>query len=257
MSELEKIEPANIVPAANATPMQMIASAVQNGADMDKLEKLMELQERWESNEARKAYNVAMNDFKKSVPDIIKNKKVGFGNTKYKHATLSHVCDVISETMSAHGLSHSWEPQQTEKEIIVTCIIKHALGHSERTTLSGPKDTSGAKNAIQAIGSTVTYLQRYTLLAAVGMAARDTDDDANTPTNSIQNDPSEDLIETSKEYAEKGFSAYRDWFQQLDRESQVKLTGHKLDSGLTVHETRKIEAETADTESAKNGEGLD
>jgi hypothetical protein len=50
------------------------------------------------------------------------------------------------------------------------------MGHSERTTLSATADTSGSKNSIQAIGSTVTYLQRYTLLAAVGLAAGGDDD---------------------------------------------------------------------------------
>src|SRR5690606_35194749 len=59
----------------------------------------------------------------------------------------------------------------------VTCVITHELGHSERTTLSAAPDESGGKNSIQAVGSTVTYLQRYTLMAATGLAAKDMDDD--------------------------------------------------------------------------------
>jgi hypothetical protein len=52
------------------------------------------------------------------------------------------------------------------------------LGHSEETTLSAPSDTTGSKNPIQAIGSTITYLERYTLLALTGLATYDQDDDA-------------------------------------------------------------------------------
>jgi hypothetical protein len=43
--------------------------------------------------------------------------------------------------------------------------------------MKAPKDTSGSKNAIQSIASTITYLQRYTLFAATGLAADDQDDD--------------------------------------------------------------------------------
>mgnify|MGYP000541184124 FL=1 len=59
---------------------------------------------------------------------------------------------------------------------MVTCILSHRDGHSEESSLSGPADASGSKNAIQAIGSTLTYLQRYTLVQALGLAAGDDDD---------------------------------------------------------------------------------
>jgi hypothetical protein len=44
---------------------------------------------------------------------------------------------------------------------------------------SGP-DTSGSKNPIQALGSAVSYLQRYTLLSLAGLATEDQDDDGAT-----------------------------------------------------------------------------
>lgn len=159
------------------TPMGMLQIAVQQGADLDKLEKLMQLQERWESNEARKAFVSAMSSFKANPPEIFKNKHVKFGNTEYDHATLDNVSIAIGESLSKHGLSHRWETSQTEGKIKVTCVITHNLGHSEEVALESTADTSGAKNSIQAIGSTVTYLQRYTLLAATGMAVQDQDDD--------------------------------------------------------------------------------
>lgn len=166
------------------TPMGMIQLAIQQNADIDKLARLMELHERWEKNEARKAYDVAMTAFKRNPPGIQKNKHVRFdtqkGVTEYDHATLDHVTDSISERLSAYGLSHRWEVSQKEDGISVTCIIRHELGHSESTTLKGPADMSGGKNAIQAIGSAVTYLQRYSLLAATGLAAKNGDDDGNS-----------------------------------------------------------------------------
>lgn len=158
------------------SPADLIQQAVAGGADLEKLEKLLTLQERWEANEARKAFQVAMANFKENPPNIGKDKKVSFGQTKYSHASLYNVVEKITKELSKHGLSASWITHQNG-QIGVTCRITHVLGHSQETTLQAPADTSGSKNAIQAIGSTISYLQRYSLLAVLGLAAHDMDDD--------------------------------------------------------------------------------
>ena len=71
----------------------------------------------------------------------------------------------------------SWSTGQTDGSVTVTCHITHEAGHRESVTLSGPPDDSGKKNKIQQVGSTVTYLQRYTLLSSLGLATADQDDD--------------------------------------------------------------------------------
>lgn len=187
MGQVQKIEQEVPVAPDNAvTPMQLLQIATQQGADVAQLEKLMTLQERWEANEARKAFVEALNGFKADPPKIIKNKHVAYssrgGGTEYDHATLDQVSDVIGKALAAHGLSHTWKVDQSsqDKEIKVYCVLTHRLGHSEEVTLSAMPDDSGGKNLIQQIGSTVTYLQRYTLLAATGLAAADQDDDGAT-----------------------------------------------------------------------------
>jgi hypothetical protein len=159
------------------TPAMLLNIAIEKGAELDKLEKLMDLQMKWEANQARKAYTEAMAAFKANQPDIEKDKTVAYGNTKYNHATLANVTDKINAALSQHGLSASWVTQQADKGITVVCRITHVLGHYEETSLTAPADTSGAKNAIQAIGSTISYLQRYTILALTGLATRDMDND--------------------------------------------------------------------------------
>jgi ERF superfamily len=108
--------------------------------------------------------------------EILKNKHLMLDGMEYDHATLDHVTEAITETLSAVGISHRWKVSQSP-EIAVTCVLTHEMGHSEETTLQALPDTSGSKNSIQAIGSTVTYLERYTLLAATGMAAAGMDND--------------------------------------------------------------------------------
>lgn len=186
------------------TPAMLLNIAIEKGAELDKLEKLMELQMKWEANQARKAYTEAMAAFKANPPDIEKDKTVAYGNTKYNHATLANVTDKINAALSQHGLSASWVTQQADKGITVVCRITHVLGHYEETSLTAPADTSGAKNAIQAIGSTISYLQRYTILALTGLATRDMDDDGKNaePTQYIDDKQQSTIIDmiNSKEF---------------------------------------------------------
>lgn len=149
--------------------------------DVAKLEKLLEVRERWEAAEARKAFNEAFANFKAEAIPVIKNKTVTDGPLKNKrYAELFSVVNAVTPLLSKYGLSHSWRLSKDEKDWIeVTCTIRHVLGHSEAVSMSGPPDAGGAKNAIQARASTITYLERYTLKAICGVAEQDDDDDGN------------------------------------------------------------------------------
>lgn len=188
------------------TPMQMLQVAVERGADIDQLTKLMDLQERYEANEAKKAFVAAKAAFKAEAPKLTKNKQVGFDSrqggsrTEYHHATLDHIAEELSPVLSKHGLSYSWETEQADGGLIkVTCVLTHVLGHSERVALQAGPDQSGNKNSIQAVGSTVTYLQRYTLLAVTGMATADQDTDGIGPVEFIDAEQKQRIVDLMKE----------------------------------------------------------
>lgn len=169
-------------PLAPSTPAAMLALAVERGADLSQLERLMDLQERWEATQARKAFVAAMAAFKANPPRIVKDKLVDFqtsrGRTTYMHATLGAVVAAVIDGLSKVGIAHRWGTAQEGNRITVTCTLTHIDGHTESNSLSAHADESGGKNAIQAVASTVSYLQRYTLLAATGLATYDQDDDA-------------------------------------------------------------------------------
>lgn len=168
-----------IAPATDLNPLQLLQIAVQRGVDTEQLKQLMELQREWKADKARDAFVSAMNAFRAEALQIVKTKKVSFKDTSYKHATLANMVEIASPALSKHGLSHRWETKQEGPQGVVTvsCIITHELGHSEQCSLTAAPDTSGSKNSIQAIGSTVSYLQRYTFTAITGLAAKDQDDD--------------------------------------------------------------------------------
>jgi hypothetical protein len=169
MNAVEKIEPQR---ALAVTPMDMLSRAVESGAGLDMVEKLMGLQERWETGQARKAFDKAIAAAKAKITPIQRNAK---GHNEKRYADFAAIAKVVDPILSEHGLSYRFRTAQTER-ISVTCILSHEDGHSEETTLSGPADASGSKNAIQAIGSTLTYLQRYSLVQMLGLAASADDD---------------------------------------------------------------------------------
>jgi len=173
MNDLVKVE--KTTGKTVIVPIDYVAMAIEKGADLATIEKFMDLKERQYAVEARKAYVVSMGQFRADVPTIERTKKAHNSN----YAGLAETIAEISEALVNNGLSHSWKTDQNEKSISVTCCVTHVLGHQECTTLSEFPDTSGSKNSIQAIGSTVSYLQRYTLFSILGLASKEADNDGN------------------------------------------------------------------------------
>lgn len=183
MNALTMIEPDEAVTQAlvvnTATPADLLRMAVEQGADLDRLERLMALQTQWEDRQAEKAYNVAFAAFKAEAVRIIKNRAVTDGPLKGKqYAELYAVVNAVTPALSKHGLSAAWKLTKDDKDWVeVTCTLKHASGFSEKVAMGGPPDAGGAKNAIMARASTVTYLERYTLKAILGLSEQADDND--------------------------------------------------------------------------------
>jgi hypothetical protein len=146
---------------------------------VETLKELLTLKVSFEREEARKDFHAAMAEFNRNIPVILKNKHVRYVKkdgsvVDYWHESLDSVVDAITGALAAVGISKNWPLVQDGAKITVSCVLTHASGHSEtRATLSASPDDSGNKNSIQAIKSTITYLERTTLLAATGTAPKD------------------------------------------------------------------------------------
>src|SRR5690606_26563581 len=78
------------------TPMDLLDRAMQRGMDAEALGKLLDLQQRWEADQARKAFVQAMAAFKAEPLKIDKKKAVEHnGKYMYSHATLAQVVDAV------------------------------------------------------------------------------------------------------------------------------------------------------------------
>lgn len=148
---------------------------------IERVEQAFAFHERVQASQARKAFDAAMAAAKAAIPVIKKNCNVTFGEgtktTAYDHEDLAEIARTVDPILSANGLSYRFRVSSAvDAPVTVTCVISHVDGHFEVTTLASGRDTSGAKNAIQSVGSTLTYLQRYTLKAALGLASAKDDD---------------------------------------------------------------------------------
>ena len=159
---------------------QLMQLAMEDGIDVDKLERIIGFYERAQDRKKEEAYARAMVELKKELPTYIEHdKKVDFINkkgyrTKYSYASMAAAYNAIVPHLSEFGFSHACRPETTTVDkVTVTCILTHRDGHSEKTTLSSPPDTSGGKGPAQAVSSTITLLSRYLFLSLLGVATAD------------------------------------------------------------------------------------
>lgn len=188
--------------AGALTTREMAFQLIQGGADLGSVKEFLAMSKELAAEEARRAFEVAVSDAKAEIPVIQKNRHVGFDSRKagaartdYWHEDFAQIARTVDPILSKHGLSYRHEAEQDAAMLSVTCILSHRGGHSTRTTLKAGNDASGNKNAIQAVGSTATFLQRYTLKLALGLAASKDEDgrSSNDDTGLITEDQVEEL----------------------------------------------------------------
>jgi hypothetical protein len=161
---------------AESEPMKLVRMAVAQGWDLDRLQRVMDLERQWRADMAKRAYITAFAMFKKNAPDVVKDMLNKQYNSNY--SSLANLVNTVNKSLGEYDLNARWKITQGEI-ITVTCVMTHAEGHSEEVTLAGPLDASGQKNSLQQIKSTLTYLEGATFQAVTGVVARQasTDDD--------------------------------------------------------------------------------
>jgi hypothetical protein len=171
---------------------------LRNNPSPETLRELLKVQQEWEANEARKLYVAARNALTADLPRILhRNKKVDFNTTHYSHTTLDFAIDAVVPHLIKHGFSHDWRLGNSEDgQVQVTCRLTHIGGHHEEVTLKAEKDTKGGKNGPQAVASSATMLERYTLLGILGIATADMHEPTGAPDAAAPD--SEDTIDSKR-----------------------------------------------------------
>ena len=177
-------ESASLVTADASAILAVIERAARDPAvDIEKMERLMAMAERMAERQAKADYNAALAEMQPNLPIVerrgmisvpAKDNKTGH-DTPY--ALWEDVNEAIRPMLAEHGFALSFRVGKDSDRVVVTGVLSHRGGHSEETTLSLPMDTTGSKNNVQAIGSSVSYGKRYTAGALLNLTSRGEDDD--------------------------------------------------------------------------------
>ena len=219
-------------------PMSMIALALEKGADVATLEKFMDLQERWNSQEAEKAFAVAMNKCQADMPTVIRDKKNG--QTGKLYAPVETIKTTVKKTYSDNGFSLSFtsEPGTAPGLTTVHLDVIHVGGHTKRTTLpnvplddKGPKGND-VKTQVQGLMSSMSYAQGRLICLAFNITVADEDRDGQGST--ITADQIERIntffdecerVSAANKVPQANWEKYKEWFNKWLRvESIDELT---------------------------------
>lgn len=170
-NELRTVNSTEVAQHDMSMASRIVELASMPDFDVAKLDKLMDLQEREMNRLAKIAFNKDFTAMQSEITTVTKSKQ----GHNYKYATLEDIVDIVRPTLEKHGFAVSFGVNTTT-DIIVTCTLMHKEGHSIETTMQLPADKTGSKNAVQAIGSSVSYAKRYTLSSLLNIATRDDDD---------------------------------------------------------------------------------
>jgi hypothetical protein len=165
-----------LAPASGALMFERLAA--DPNVPVEKLERLIAMQERIMAHNAKAEFDAAYAEMQGDIPIITERGEIAVnGQVRSKYARLEDILEIVKPIMQKHGFAIRHQSQFADGMVKITGILSHRAGHSERDEFVAAADTSGSKNAIQALGSTRSYGQRYTTIALLNIATRGTDDD--------------------------------------------------------------------------------
>jgi hypothetical protein len=159
--------------------MALIKSAASDpSVDVGKMEKLLDMQERIIKHHAAVAFNEAFAEMQGEMPVITKYGEIKVnGTVRSTYAKFEDINESVKPILQKYGFSVMFKSKTEPNSATVTGIIMHNMGHREETQMLLEADTSGSKNTVQSIGSSISYAKRYILCGLLNITTTDEDDD--------------------------------------------------------------------------------
>jgi hypothetical protein len=149
--------------------------------DVEKLERLIAMQERIMRHNAKAAFDADFSVMQPEIPVIDEHGRIEVkGTLRSTYAPLEDIHKVIKPICARFGFAvrHRTEWPDDRKGIIrIVGILSHKLGHSEESVFEAPMDKSDYRTDIQSMGSTVSYGRRYTTMDLLNISTKKMDND--------------------------------------------------------------------------------
>lgn len=162
--------------------IQVIERAARDSSiDIDKMERLLAMKERLDAKTAVEAYNADFAAMQPELPEITEKGQIKVNNeVRSTYAKFEDINAVVKPILAKHGFGLSFKTSTKDSKATVVAILMHRGGHSEQTEMELGADTSGSKNGVQALGSSISYAKRYTMTAILNITTRGQDNDGAT-----------------------------------------------------------------------------
>lgn len=192
----------------STTIIQVIERAALNpDVDIDKMERLLQMQERILDRDAEQQFNIAMTDAQAEMSPI--SADAVNPQTKSKYASYAAMDNKLRPIYTKHGFALSFDTGDgaPENHVRVVCYVAHRSGHTRTHRNDMPADGKGAKGGdvmtkTHATGAAFTYGQRYLLKLIFNVAIGEADTDGNAETGAIDDDLKEILVALLKKLPE-------------------------------------------------------
>ena len=145
--------------------------ALDPRCDMDKLERLIALQDRIEAKSALEAFNAAFAEMQCEMPSV--EKRTQNTHTKKMYADLDDINYAVRPIMAKFGFGVSFKVKNNDGAVKIIGILMHKAGHREETEMILPLDKGAQRSAVQEVGSTTTYGKRYVMCALLNITSGD------------------------------------------------------------------------------------
>lgn len=180
-----EVEP-NVENLAGGILNVIARASTDPNVDIDKLERLLAMQERVLARDAETAFNVAMNAAQAEMRPISAN--ASNPQTRSRYATFDKLDSALRPIYTAHGFSLSFDEGDSPKpeHVRVLCYVSHVGGHTRTYHRDMPADGKGAKGGdvmtkTHAAGAAGSYGARYLLKGIFNVSVGEDDRDGNTP----------------------------------------------------------------------------
>jgi hypothetical protein len=217
--QLELAQPGAAEPTSLAGGiLNIIARAASDpNTDVDKLERLLAMQERVMARDAEEAFNASLLAAQDEIRPIAKNKVNP--DTKSKYADLSALAEGLDPIIRKHGFAQSFGTADCPipGHYRVTCDMSHRAGHTRRYQADVPVDNTGPKGSqnktlTHGFGSALSYGRRYLKLLIADVPTTDDDGRAagrGRPVDDAQYAVLVKLIESSGADTKRFLAKYR------------------------------------------------
>jgi len=170
---LDAADTAPLVPVTSApdgSAVQMFERLARDpSVDVEKLERLIAMQERIMRHNAEAAFNVAFSLMQPQLPTVTEGSKTDKGS----YAPREDIVDAVRPILGRHGFTIGFKTEwPDDSHVRVIGILTHNEGHARTSEFLSGADQTGSKNAIQALGSAVEYGRRYTTTDLLNIVTR-------------------------------------------------------------------------------------